>query len=109
MPVETVLKYGRMITGPEALPLVPDAYRFAALPGEIPPGKCGIGETKSLHLGGSTPQLARGLRASTHVEGWWAVVTVPAWAGESGLTSVCNRAIKIARERLAKSKTGNKP
>ncbi|MBL9143901.1 MAG: hypothetical protein JNM99_09490 [Verrucomicrobiaceae bacterium] len=98
-----------LVTGKDALPLVPREFLFAPIPSVIPAGCGGIAETVTYTLEGTPPYLARGLRAATADGGEWAVVIVAKGAGEVALTAASNRALTIMAERLAQSETGGLP
>jgi hypothetical protein len=77
----TLIGGGTLITGKDALPLVPVEWRSNNGPLGVPPaGQAGFMETRTYALvgnGDDPPALARAVRVTTQANGEWAVVALP--------------------------------
>jgi hypothetical protein len=74
----TLFGGGTLITGKDALPLVPEKWRSNNGPLGVPPDNhAGFQETITYYLEGEPPALARAVRVTTQENGEWAVVALP--------------------------------
>lgn len=100
MPTKRLSDGAVVISGADAVPLVPVAYRCAPPPAIPSVNEAGISESKSYTLSGRPIMLARAIRIEACDSIDWRVVAVPEFRGERALSRACNRVIQRLYRKL---------